>query len=286
MSTNPEVPVVPVVPVATTGISVPATAVVNTAVGGLIIPDDIPDDREGLDDLIGMIKPLRVKVVQALSDEKKTGKASEGDVLLKPVDVKIAALGESITIVPIFSFTEYLALNPRGLVAARPELYWLRDSSRDAKSTIAHKARNRVTEDNPEGAINRETNQPWQVQYVVAYNYVVWLVRDNTMALLTFMKGEAKYGERLGQLIQLRNRSMYTGQYDLTIEKHRNQRGDEWVGLTPANCKESPWAPAALRDMLKDQRAKLVEAYNSATLVTEYDDEVAVDPTAQNFEGN
>lgn len=275
------VPVVGPAPAAPVTILAP-----RVAVGGLAVPDYIEDDREGLDDLAGMLRPQRLKIVQDLSEEKKSGEYAPGDVLLKPVDIKVATANSALTVRVIFSYTEFLIINSRPLIAARPDLYWLRERTLDGRSELAHKARNRVMEPAPENVIDSKTKQPAQIEYVVAINHVVWLVRDQVLALATFMKGETKYGERLGQLVAMRNKSTYAGQYDLEVAIHKNKNGDQWYGFTPKNS-ETPWTPQAELEQMKALRAKVKQAFDTQTLEADYEDvDSSSAATAGSFEGN
>ena len=123
-------------------------------VGGEPIPDYLLEDKaEGLDMIGGMVKPMRLRVVQSLSKElKAAGNFSDGDAVVTPINVKVGDKANPIDAIVLLAWADYLCLNPRGA-----GLFWIRSSSTDIRSMEAQKARKMVKEPLPEGTIDPKT---------------------------------------------------------------------------------------------------------------------------------
>lgn len=244
----------------------------DKSIGGIAIPDYIKEEceqAEGLDMMGDMIVPNRIKVVQALSNDMKDAGYSEGDVVVTPINVKVGDEANALDCVVLLSWAEYLIINPRGV----SDLYWLRDRTTDPKSVIAMKARNRVKEPLPEGGVDPKTKMPYQMEYVKAANFLVWLVDHNVAAIATFMKGEGKYGDAFASLITSRGLAVYGGMYRLSCNTRTNKSGDKWKGLTAGNSPVSQgFCPMNLVEPMKELHRYYKDQWANQNISVNYDD--------------
>lgn len=244
----------------------------DKSVGGIAVPDYIKEEceqAEGLDMMGDMIVPNRLKVVQALSNDMKEAGYSEGDVVVTPINVKVGDEANAIDCVVLLSWAEYLLINPRGA----SDLYWLRDRSTDPRSEIAVKARNRVKAPLPEGGTDKKTGQPFQMEYVKASNFLIWLVDHNVAAIATFMKGEGKYGDAFASLVTSRGLAIYGGLYRLTCNTRTNKGGDKWKGLTAGNSSQNQgFCPHGLIEPMKELHRYYKEQWANQNISVNYDD--------------
>lgn len=244
----------------------------DKSIGGIAVPDYIKEESEqaeGLDMMGDMIVPNRLKVVQALSNDMKALGYAEGDVVVTPINVKVGDEANALDCVVLLSWAEYLIINPRGV----SDLYWLRDRSTDPKSVIAMKARNRVKEVLPEGGVDPKTKQPYQMEYVKAANFLVWLVDHNVAAIATFMKGEGKFGDAFASLITSRGLAIYGGLYRLSCNTRTNKSGDKWKGLSAGNSEiNQGFCPRNLLEPMKELHRYYKEQWANQNISVNYDD--------------
>lgn len=238
-------------------------------VGGEAIPDYLKEDTaEGLDMVGGMIKPLRLRVVQSMSKELKDLGFAEGDAVVTPINVKVGDRANPINAIVLLSWADYLCLNPRGA-----GLFWIRSSSTDQRSIEAQKARKMAKEDLPEGTIDPKTKQVYQIEYVKACNFLMFLPEHSITVLATWMKGEAKYGEAFSTLLMARGVSVYASQYQLTIAKRTNARNESWDGLTASNSPDNRgWCPQELLPAVRGMHNHYKEQWAAANIDAGYDD--------------
>lgn len=243
----------------------------STVVGGAAIPDYIKEacpTAEGLDMMSDMITPPRLKVVQALSKDMKAAGFAEGDMVITPINVKVGDEANPLDVIVLLSWAEYLCINPREAT----DLFWLRDRSIDNKSQLAAKCRNRVKEPLPEGGVDKN-KQPLQMEYAKASNFLVWLVDHNIAVVVTFLKGEGKYGDAFASLVTCRNLATYSGLYQLKCVTHKNQKGDEWKGINAGNSpRNQAFCPRELIQPMKELHQQYREQWANQNIAVDYDD--------------
>lgn len=237
-------------------------------VGGAAIPAHMKDDEaEGLDMLGGMVKPLRLRVVQSMSKELKALGFAEGDVVVTPINVKVGDKANPIKVIVLLTWADYLCLNPRGC-----GLFWIRSQSSDPRSIEAQKARKFVKEPLPEGGRDSK-GQPYQIEYVKACNFILWLPEHNIAAIATWMKGECKYGEAFSSLLMARGVSVYNSQYQLTCAGRTNARSETWDGLSAGNSPDNNgWTPEALKPAMAGMHHYYRQQWSNQNLDAGYDD--------------
>jgi hypothetical protein len=238
--------------------------------GGMIVPDYLSETEvEGLDSISKMTVPPRVKVVQDMSRELKALGFQVGDIVLSPANIKIGDAASPLHVTPVFSFTEFLALNDR-----KSGQFFIREKTSDPRSKLARDAKNRLSYPNPEGAKIQGQTEPWKVTCVEALNFICYLHGQGLFALITFMKAETKYGRKLATLVELRQRSIYAGVYCLEVGEHTNQGGDVWQGFNPSNSAliNQGWTPKEMLPAMSAEYKKMKEAFESSMLDAVYED--------------
>lgn len=243
----------------------------DTVVGGLSIPDYVKEGCEsadGLDMMGDMVTPPRLKVVQALSKDMKALGFSEGDMVVTPINVKVGDEANPLDVVVLLSWAEYLCINPREAT----DLFWLRDRTIDSKSQLAAKCRNRVKEPLPEGGLDKN-KQPLQIEYAKASNFLVWLVDHNMAVVVTFLKGEGKYGDAFASLVNSRNLAVYSGMYQMKCVTHQNKRSDQWKGISVGNSPSNQaFCPRELLQPMKELYHSYREQWANQNINVNYDD--------------
>jgi hypothetical protein len=237
----------------------------------MIIPDYLQEETEveGLDAISKMTVPPRVKVVQDMSRELKALGFQVGDIVLSPANIKIGDAANPLHVTPVFSWTEFLALNDR-----KSGQFFIREKTSDTRSKLARDAKNRLAYPNPEGAKIQGQTEPWKVTCVEALNFICYLHGPGLFALITFMKAETKYGRKLATLIELRQRSIYAGVYCLEVGEHANQGGDVWQGFNPSNSAliNQGWTPREMLPMMSAEYRKMKDVFESNMLDASYED--------------
>lgn len=246
-------------------------------VGGEPIPDYLLEDKaEGLDMIGGMVKPMRLRVVQSLSKElKAAGNFSDGDAVVTPINVKVGDKANPIDAIVLLAWADYLCLNPRGA-----GLFWIRSSSTDIRSMEAQKARKMVKEPLPEGTIDPKTKQVYQIEYVKACNVLMFLPQHGITVLATWMKGEAKYGEAFSTLMMARGLSPYASMYQLSVCQRTNSRNESWDGLNAANSPTNRgFCPQEILPAMRGMHLHYRAQFEAANIDAGYDDMTdSVDP--------
>jgi len=237
-------------------------------VGGIAIPEGmIGEAVEGLDMIGGMVKPLRIRVVQAMSKELKALGFAEGDVVVTPINVKIGDRANPFNAICLLSWADYLCLNPRNC-----GLFWIRSQSSDPRSIEAQKARKFAKEPLPEGGKDPK-GQPWMIEYVKACNAIFWLPEHNIAAIATWMKGECKYGEALASLLMARGVSIYNSMYQVSCCERTNARSEKWDGLTVGNSpSNNGWTPENLREPMAGMHRYYRDLWSAQNLDAGYDE--------------
>jgi hypothetical protein len=214
-----------------------------------------------------MIKPSRLRVVQKTSDSLKELGFSESDAVVTPLNLKVGDRANAFDAIVLLSWADFLCLNPRGC-----GLFWIRSSSTDARSIEAQKARKYTKEPLPEGGKDSKGN-PYQLEYVKACNFLLFLPLHNIVVLATWMKGECKYGENFSSLIGARGIDCYKSMFSLICKKHVNARGESWDGIEASNSpNNSGWCPKEILPAMKGLHYFFRDQWAARNIDAGYDD--------------
>lgn len=244
----------------------------DKVVGGAPIPDYLTEDGvdtgDGLDMLGDMIKPSRLRVVQSMSKELKDLGFAEGDAVVTPINQKVGDRANSMDVIVLLAWADYLCLNPRGA-----GLFWIRSSSTDPRSVEATKARKMEKEPIPEGTIDPKTKSVYMMEYVKACNFLLYLPNEGIVVLATWMKGECKFGEAFSSLLMARSVDIYKSMFRLSVQKRTNARNESWDGLSASNSPtNSGWCPKELLPAMKGLHLYYRDQWAAKNIDANYDD--------------
>lgn len=248
----------------------------STVVGGEAIPDYLREEMpEGLDTVQEVATPPRIRIVQALSNDLKALGFVEGDVVLTPLNVKIGNESTPVDCNVLLTWCDYLALNPRDAA----NLPWIHDRTIDGKSALAQRCRNRDKEELP--GMRGRKGEALYIEFVRALNFLVWLPDHSITATVSFMKGEARYGDAFASLIAARGLAIYSGVYRLNCCEHANKSGDKWKGFTVSNSPTNGGFILQTHvEPLKAMHRHFKALMNSAQLTAAYDEPPVSESTA------
>ena len=124
----------------------------------------------------------------------------------------------------------------------------------------------------PEGGVDKN-KQPLQMEYAKASNFLVWLVDHNMAVVVTFLKGEGKYGDAFASLVNSRNLAVYTGMYQLKCVTHSNKKGDDWKGISVGNSPNNQaFCPRELIQPMKELYLSYRTQWANQNIAVDYDD--------------
>lgn len=230
------------------------------------------------------IIPPRLKIIQPIKMTDAYKDYAEGTCLMVPnlqmvsnvlVDdrtKKITGGDRYFYFTPIFFYPEFCIWNS---LDTKGELPMIRERTSDPRHPIAIRAR----------SMNREDKQPERpdgkpMQYVEHLNFIVMLYHDNQEinmkpVLMTFVRGEHRTGRKLAEWIKARKApAIYAGVYQAIVEKHKNQKGQEWWGFNIDNPAEgSPWVDSSeLYTHFESAHKDLADTHAQGLLQADYDD--------------
>lgn len=184
---------------------------------GLVKPAFLSDKKnKGLEILNQVVSPPGIIIVQAMSQDLIDAGFEAGDVLMMPAQEPVP---DTLTIVPLFFFTEFLLLNPREM---KGELRMVREQSFDPMSDLAEKCRDLADIPCPE-------NPKHRCKYRQDFVFVVFVEELGTAVALRFYSAEFKTGRTLASKIKARNASPFAGRYVIQAGTHKNDKG-RWYG--------------------------------------------------------
>lgn len=236
-------------------------------------PDYLAEEKAfGVEEMRKHIRPPRVKIVQALSDEKLITKFGVGSAIIVPALELIAKLGESFTFTPLYFFPEYCVWNPIQMKGMLPVI---RERSFDLKSQVAVLARN------PD---KRKFPCPENTELfcnAAEHLNIVMLIHDDDGPLqdvpvvLPFHHGEHGTGSTLLSMIQMRKASICSTIFEAAPAMHQNTKGQKWQGLDFANPTDGvAWVDKDTFLRYKQLHEQFAEAHANQTIVVEHDDEL------------
>lgn len=228
------------------------------------MPEYIEDADELTNALGAIIRPPTLRICQQLSKKLKEAGIPEGDIVLltQASAESIGNMSTPLLVVPVFWFTEYLAMNPRKATT----LARVRERTYDATSVLAQKCKNRIEEACPELPTEK-------IQYNETLTFIVYIVHLGLAAAVSFMRGEYVYGSNFANLIKRRGVKVFAGCYELCSGKHQNRAGDEWYGFDARNpINGNPkWVSQDLYEYLKNESRTLQEAFEKNSIEVDMD---------------
>lgn len=211
----------------------------------------------GLDHIDKVVAPPNLVIVQSMSDKLIEAGFKAGEVVMMPAQESV---GQTLTIVPIFFFTEYVCINPR----EAKELPMIRERSLDHLSEIANKCRELAEFDCPEMPTKK-------CKYQANMVFIVWVEELQMAITLRFYRAEYKTGRLFASKIKARNASIYAGRYTIQVGVHKNESG-RWHGWD-FKATDRPWVES--EEQFKEFEAlhiRCKEAYDADLLRTDLDD--------------
>ena len=210
----------------------------------------------GLDHIDKVVAPPNIVIVQSMSDKLLEAGFKAGEVVMLPAQEHVS---ETLTIVPIFYFTEYVILNPR----EAKELSMIRERSLDHMSDIAQKCRELAEFDCPEMPSKK-------CKYQANMVFLVFVEELQTLITLRFYRAEYKTGRLFASKIKARNASIFAGRYVIQVGVHKNETG-RWHGWDFKPC-DNPWVTEEEYQQFAEMHNRCKEAYEADLLRTEVDD--------------
>jgi hypothetical protein len=192
----------------------------------------------GIQDLLAVVRPPFVKIVQGSSDKTLKQTFAEMSVLAVPGNDMIAQPGQPIYFTPLLFFIEYLCLND---IKLKGNGQFILARTFDKTSDVAKRAlnpelrRQRIENGGQAVLVNGE---PVFMTYQEAFNFIVALhgVPNITEpVIISFRSAEQKTGRRLASLINRRHCDIYAGIYEARVNIHRNPQND-WYGFDIDNA--------------------------------------------------
>lgn len=171
--------------------------------------------KKGMEVINRIVAPPTLVIVQSQSDKLIEAGFGAGDVVMMPAQELVS---DTLTVVPLLFFTEYICLNPR----EAKDLPMIRERSFDDNSEIAAKCR--ALEEFP---------CPESPKHFCKYQqnlvFVVFVEELQMVTSLRFYRSEFKVGRVFASKIKARNASVFAGRYVIQCGIHKNDKG-RWHG--------------------------------------------------------
>lgn len=172
-------------------------------------------EKKGLAIINKVVTPPAVVIVQAMSEVLIEAGFSPGEVALMPAQEPIT---DTLTVVPLYYYTVYQALNPREM----KDLRMIREETFDETSELAAKCRELLDVPCPE-------NEKLFVRHQQSLVVICFVEEIQTVIALRFCRSEFKTGKLFAAKIKARNASIFAGRYVLQVGVHKNDKG-RWYG--------------------------------------------------------
>jgi len=232
----------------------------------------------GTQELLKIVRPAMIKIVQALTGPPVKPPFEDGDVVVTPPLIKLGGGKNEVEmeyfeVVPIFFFRNWFTWNPLQM----KNLSSVREMSFDENGSIAKKARNPETrkEACPE-------NPEFKMLHCEHLNYIV--LTDNkelkdVPLLLSFARSEYMTGSTFGSLIQVRNAPIYCCKFQIGVRDVVGTLG-KWKGFDISNSLE-PWVSQEEAERNKELHKKYKELHESRSIEVEFEE--STEPEANEF---
>jgi hypothetical protein len=244
---------------------------------GLAVPEYLQEMQvagrrpQGLEGLKDYWVPPRLKIVQAMTDAQLKATFGEGAIIVTPQNTPVSVPSEgspAFTFIPIMSFTEFMAVNPRV-----PNLNFVRERTSDPNHPIAKRARNWKDKDARTESCPEAPSK--SIRYCEFLNFLCIVEVEGLVhspVLFSFWSSGSADGRKLANLILAKNVDMFAQRFEGKATP-RSKDGNNWFGLsvsTPTQAPafvQSPEEYARYRGM-HEQFRKMRE---SGTIQTEHD---------------
>lgn len=210
----------------------------------------------GLEHIDKVVAPPNIVIVQAMSDKLLEAGFKAGEVVMQPAQEPV---DDTLTIVPIFYFTEYVIINPREV----KDLPMIRERSLDHASDLAARCRELAEFDCPEMPGKK-------CKYQANMVFIVFVEELQTLITLRFYRAEYKTGRLFASKIKARNASIFAGRYVIQVGVHKNETG-RWHGWDFKPC-DRPWVTEDEYSTFEAMYRRCAEAYEADLLRTDVDD--------------
>ena len=246
------------------------------------VPDYLKnvEGDKSLDSIKQYVRPPRVKVVQAMTDEKIKELFGVGDVVLLPDNIGIlkaardergnVLVGQTIPFVftPLFFFTEFCLWNPLEMKGKLPAI---RERTFDHNSKIAIRARD---------FHNRKMPCPEDPAHDCIFcehlNFIIKIQGHDEPAILTFSRGEFKAGQNFAALIKMRGVPLYANIFAANLAHRKNDKGN-WYGLDISNPNLDDTSPYVGEELFKQYQQffeKYMKDFEEKLIEVNYEDDV------------
>ena len=217
---------------------------------------------KGMDIINRVIAPPTIVIVQSQSDKLIEAGFEAGDVVLMPAQELVA---DTLTVVPLFFFTEYVIYNPR----EAKDLPMVREKSYDDASELAERCR-----DLEEFACPESPKLLCRCQQ--NYVFVVFIEELQLVTSLRFYRSEFKTGRIWASKIKARRASPFAGRYIIQCGVHKNDKG-RWHGWDFKQTGQ-PWVTDEQYTMYEKMHDELAAAHDYVE--SNWDDHISGDGTS------
>ena len=242
-------------------------------------------DDHSLDGVKQYVRPPRIKVIQATSDQNLLATFGVGSTVLVPDNLLImepardekgnvtAGNTPPFLFTPIFFFNEFCLWNP---IQMKGKLPAIRDRSFDQNSDVAIRARNFK---------DRTMPCPEAPEYNCVFcehmNFIVHVHGQKEHCILTFSRGEFKAGTNFAALLKMRSTPLYAGIFAANLVPRKNDKGS-WYGLDISNPSDgSPYVGEEAFQLYQKFYKEYAELYSERKIDVVYeDDPIDVEPVS------
>lgn len=243
------------------------------------LPDFMREDQDlGMEKLSQHIRPPRVKVLQS-NRSSAYAAFKEGEVILTPLGLRVAELGQPFWFIPLLFYPEYCIVNPLEL---KGTLSMIRERTLDVNSPIAAKARDperRRSESCPE-------NAKYNLSYVEYLTYICVIigvdgVPPNLPVSMSFSGAEHRTGSQLASLLKLRGCAIFGNVFEACVPKNKRENAKgSWFGLNVSNPQSEGCPGPFVKDpaeykMLKETHLVLAEQLRNDLIDIDRDEDLS-----------
>ena len=246
----------------------------TTSVGSVPAHIQRGGELEGLQGMDEHLVPPMVRVVQSNAQPPLTDLFSTGDVVLVPINSKIAGLregsaedGEPFFFTPIFFYVDYIQTSSWGMKGKVP---FVLHQTTDPDSELARKAKDPALRTETSVIEGYEEHGEIEVRNVQCLNYVVLIEGELTETLpvmLSFSRSNHRAGQNLTTLIRARSANLYSGRYECRVKRVSNDQGT-WFKMIVGNPSDGhPWCDEERQEICR----KAFQQIQSKFVQADYD---------------
>lgn len=235
------------------------------------------EGASGKESMRGHIIPNLIKAVNDKSEPEVLELFRTGDIIIRPANVALVEAkypdgkargklepempGRPVLFTPLFFFVEYMCwadYNERG--ANTPPIL---ERTTDPKSVLARKCESAAMRDETRDGIKVHNQK--HLNFLIVVHEMPELERQTF--LLSFARGEFKYGNKMMSLLNLRQGPIFGANMELFANWHQNKKNDRWVGIEARNPVDKPaWVDAEMFEWCRTQHQDLRDSYENNLL--------------------